>query len=127
MSKPHQIRKKAVGYAKKRQWDKAVNEYIRLAEIEANNPNVHNELGDLHLKTGNKAAAFKAFHTAIDAYTGMGLYNNAVAVCKKIVRLNPGDRDVYRKLAKLRIQQGIEKEAATYALAYLEKVAADAT
>jgi tetratricopeptide (TPR) repeat protein len=127
ISKPHQIRKRALEFAKKRQWDKAVNEYIHLAEIEANNPNVFNELGDLHLKIGNKGDAFKAFHSALDAYERMGLYNNAVAVCKKIIRLSPSDRVVYGKLARLRNQQGIKKEAATYALSYLEKVAADAT
>lgn len=127
ISKPHQIRKKALEFAKKRQWDKAVNEYIQLADIEANNPNVFNELGDLHLKIGNKGDAFGAFHSAIDAYARMGLFNNAVAVCKKIIRLSPSDRVVYGKLARLRNQQGIKKEAATYALSYLVKVAADAT
>jgi len=125
MNKPHEIRKKALEFAKKRQWDKAVNEYIRLSEIESNNPNVFNELGDLHLKIGNKAQAFKALHSAIDAYSQMGLYNNAVAVCKKIIRLNPGDPGVYRKLAKLRSQQGIEKEATTYGIKFLDQVDAE--
>jgi tetratricopeptide (TPR) repeat protein len=127
ITKPHQIRKNALEFAKKRQWDKAVNEYIRLAEIEVNNPNVFNELGDLHLKIGNKSEAFKAFHSASDSYSRMGLFNNAVAVCKKIIRLSPSDRAVYGKLARLRNRQGLKREAATYALSYLVKVAADAT
>jgi tetratricopeptide (TPR) repeat protein len=127
MSKPHHIRKKALEFAKKRQWDKAIDEYIQLAEIEANNPNVFNELGDLHLKMGNKGDAFRAFHSATDAYTRMGLFNNAVAVCKKIIRLSPSDSEVYGKLARLRNQQGIKREAAAYAVTFLEKIATDPT
>lgn len=125
MNKPNNIRKKALDFAKKRQWDKALNEYIRLAEIEANNPNVFNELGDLHLKLGHKNDAFNAFHSAIDAYTKLRLHNNAVAVCKKIIRLNAADRSVYGKLAKLRHAQGFKKEAVTYAVSFLEKILQD--
>jgi tetratricopeptide (TPR) repeat protein len=125
MNKANNIRKKALDYAKKRQWDKALNEYIRLSEIEENNPNVFNELGDLHLKIGNKAEAFRAFHSAIDAYERLGLFNNAVAVCKKIIRLNSADRAVYGKLARLRNEQGFKKEAVTYAVSFLEKIAKD--
>ena len=61
------IRKKALEHAKKREWDLALKEYVRLAELEQHNPNVFNELGDLHLKIGNKKEAFMSFHSAIDA------------------------------------------------------------
>jgi tetratricopeptide (TPR) repeat protein len=127
MAKPNDIRKKALEYAKRRQWDKALEEYVRLAEADAQNPNVYNELGDLYLQTENKIEAFKAFHSAVDAYGKMGLFNNAVAVCKKIIRLNSVDRAVYGKLARLRNKQGLKKEAGDYAVSFIEKMEKDAT
>ncbi|MFQ5512422.1 MAG: hypothetical protein ACE5EO_11310 [Candidatus Krumholzibacteriia bacterium] len=125
MSKANHIRKKALDFAKKRQWDQALQQYIRLAEIESQNPNVFNELGDLHLKMGNKGEAFAAFHSAIDAYSRVSLFNNAVAVCKKIIRLNPTDHYVFGKLARLRNRQGFKQDAAKYAMNFLDLVCED--
>jgi tetratricopeptide (TPR) repeat protein len=122
VNKPNNIRKKALDYVKKRQWDKALEEFSRLVEIELHNPNLFNEIGDIHLKLGNKREAFRRYHEAIDAYTKVGLLNNAVAVCKKILRLNPNDNYVYGKMATLRQRQGFAREAEGYALDYLDKV-----
>jgi tetratricopeptide (TPR) repeat protein len=122
VSKPNNIRKKALDYAKKRQWDKALEEFSRLVEVEQHNPNVFNEIGDIQLKLGNKREAFKRYHEAIDAYAKIGLHNNAVAVCKKILRLNPGDVVVYGNMATLRKRQGFEREAVEYALTFFDRV-----
>ncbi|UCG52402.1 MAG: tetratricopeptide repeat protein [Candidatus Latescibacterota bacterium] len=122
MGKPNNIRKRALDFAKKRQWGKALEEFERLVDIERSNPNVHNEIGDLYLKLGNKREAFKSFHTAVDAYSSVSLHNNAVAVCKKILRLNPNDQVVYGKLAKLRHQQGFHREATTHAMTFFDKI-----
>lgn len=119
------IKNRALEYVKRREWDKAVAEYLKLAENEKHNPNVFNELGDLYLKIGNKQQAFTAFHTAVDEYSHVMLYNNAVAVCKKILRLNPSDRRVNGKLASLRAQQGFIKEATTYAVSFIDQVGGD--
>jgi tetratricopeptide (TPR) repeat protein len=122
MSKANAIRKKALDLVKKREWQKALNEFVRLAELEKHNPNVFNELGDLHLKLENRRAAFTAFHQAVDEYERNTLYNNAVAVCKKILRLNPSDRLVNAKLGRLRARQGFVKEAENYALRFLDQL-----
>ena len=127
MSKAAAIKKKALEHAKKRDWDKALKEYKRLAELDAHNPNVFNELGDIHLKLGDRGPAFEAFHQAIDAYTTMHLHNNAAAVCKKVLRLNPNDSIVYGKLARLRADQGFQKEAESYADMFLDRIVQDAT
>ncbi len=123
MAKPNSIRKKALDFARKRQWDKALAEFDKLVEIESHNPNLFNEIGDLHIKLDNKREAYKSFHRAVDAYTKVGLHNNAVAVCKKIIRLNPGDHVVYGKLARLRHQQGFHREAETYSLDFFGNAA----
>jgi len=119
-NKPNSVRKKALEFAKKGQWDKALTEFCRLADIEQNNPNVFNEIGDIQLKLGNKREAFKRYHEAIDAYAKVGLHNNAIAVCKKILRLNPSDVVVYGKMATLRKHQGFEREALDYSAKFLD-------
>ena len=121
-SKPNNIRKKALEYAKKGHWEKALEEFLRLVEVEQHNPNLFNEIGDIQLKLANKREAFRQYHAAIAAYERVGLLNNAIAVCKKILRLNPADDVVYGRMATLRQSQGFGREAAAYALQFLERV-----
>ena len=122
MVKANNIRKRALEHAKKQRWDKALTEFEQLVEIEQNNPNVYNEIGDLYLKLDQKREAFKSYHSAVDAYSQISLHNNAVAVCKKIIRLNPNDQTVCGKLAMLRHRQGFQRDAETYALTFLGKI-----
>jgi tetratricopeptide (TPR) repeat protein len=122
LNKPNNIRKKALEHVKKGRWDKALEEFLRLVEVEQHNPNLFNEIGDIHLKLANKREAFTNYHKAINAYAKVGLLNNAVAVCKKILRLNPSDDMVYGRMAVLRQSQGFEREAVAYSIQFLERV-----
>ncbi len=125
MSKANTIRKKALEYARRQDWEAAIREYRRLADIDQSNPNLYNELGDIYLKTGNKSEAYDSFVSAIDAYTRVSLFNNAVAVCKKVTRLIPARYEVLAKLGCIRKRQGLAKEAETYCLQYLEQLGQD--
>ncbi len=125
MSKANQIRKKALDLVRKQNWEGAIREFRRLAEIDQSNPNVFNELGDVYLKTGNRTDAYDAFQKAIDAYTRVSLYNNAVAVCKKVLRLLPARFEVLVKLGEIRARQGLWREAESYFTAYLDRVAGE--
>lgn len=122
MSKAAGIRKKALDAARKQDWDTAIREYQRLAEVDAANPNVYNELGDVYLKTGNKTDAYDAYVRAVDAYTRVSLFNNAVAVCKKVVRLIPGRVEILTKLGMVRNRQGIVKEAEKHYIAFMDRI-----
>jgi tetratricopeptide (TPR) repeat protein len=121
-NKPINVRKKALEHAKKGHWEKALEEFLRLVDVEQNNPNLFNEIGDIQLKLANKREAFKQYHAAIAAYAKVGLLNNAVAVCKKILRLNPADDVVYGRMATLRQSQGFGREAAAYSLQFFERL-----
>ncbi len=125
MVKANTVRKKALEYVRKREWAKAINEYNRLVELDKHNPNLFNELGDLYLKTGNKHDALKSFEAAVEAYSRVSLYNNAIAVCKKILRLSPNQTDILFRLGQLRKSQGLAKEAISYFTSYLEKLILD--
>ncbi|MCK5407956.1 MAG: tetratricopeptide repeat protein, partial [Candidatus Krumholzibacteria bacterium] len=125
LSKVNAIRKKALECVRRQDWQNAVKEYNRLADLDQSNPNVFNELGDIHLKTGSKTEAYKSFSRAIDSYTRVSLHNNAVAVCKKVLRLIPSRYEVLTKLGLIRKKQGLMKEAESYYLSYFEKLLID--
>jgi tetratricopeptide (TPR) repeat protein len=126
VSKATIIRKKALDLVRDQEWTAAIREYKRLVELDQNNPNVYNELADLYLKTNQKVEAYDAFIQAVDEYTRVGLHNNAVAVCKKVLRVLPGRVEVFTKLGLIRSRQGLKKEAESYYLQFLEKAAAGA-
>ena len=121
MSKSQNIRKKALDFVRDQDWPNAIKEYRRLIELDQSNPNVYNELADIYLKTNQKAEAYDAFVRAVDEYVRVGLHNNAVAVCKKVLRVLPARSDVFVKLGFIRSRQGLEKEAESYYLSFLEK------
>ena len=123
MSKAANIRKKALDLVRQQDWANAIKEYRRLVEIDQNNPNVHNELADLYLRTNQKNEAFDSFMRAIDEYTRVGLFNNAVAVCKKVLRILPNRSEVLSKLGLIRMKQGLAKEAESYYISFLERAA----
>jgi tetratricopeptide (TPR) repeat protein len=123
VSKATTIRKKALDLVRQQDWANAIKEYRRLVELDQNNPNVHNELADLYLRTNQKSEAFDSFMVAIDEYTRVGLFNNAVAVCKKVLRVLPSRVEVLNKLGLIRMKQGLAKEAESYYLSFLEKAA----
>jgi len=125
LSKVNAIRKKALEFVRTQDWQNAIKEYRRLAELDQSNPNVFNELGDIYLKLGSKTESYEGFSSAIDAYTRVGLYNNAVAVCKKVLRLIPTRYEVLVKLGYIRKKQGLGKEAESYYFSYFDKVLID--
>lgn len=126
MSKAQLIRKKALDHVRDQDWPNAIKEYKRLVELDQSNPNLHNELADLYLKTSQKNEAYDAFIRAIDEYVRVGLHNNAVAVAKKILRVLPARNEVLAKLGFIRNRQGLAKEAESYYQQFLDKAAGNA-
>jgi tetratricopeptide (TPR) repeat protein len=125
LSKASQIRQKAQECLSKGQIDKAIQEYRRLLSIESKNPNLYNELGDIYLRASDKAQAVQNFEKASTIYEKVALYNNAVAVCKKILRIEPERADTIFKLSELRAKQKLEGDAVTFFSQYVECVLAN--
>ena len=126
MSKAQIIRKKALDFVRDQDWPNAIKEYKRLVELDQSNPNLHNELADLYLKTSQKNEAYDAFIRAVDEYVRVGLHNNAVAVCKKLMRVLPARHEALAKLGSIRSRQGLAKEAESYYQQFLDKAAGNA-
>jgi tetratricopeptide (TPR) repeat protein len=122
LSKVSQIRQKAQEFLSKGQTDKAIQEYRRLISIESKNPNLYNELGDIYLRGNDKAQAVQNYEKAAVIYEKVALYNNAVAVCKKILRIEPDKSETLFKLGELRAKQKLAGEAVTFFTQYVEGV-----
>ncbi len=125
MSKSSQLRNKAQIFLKKGKVSEAIEAYKKLLQVESRNPNLYNELGDIYLRADDKMQAVSSFEKAVDNYEKVALYNNAVAVCKKILRVVPNRLESIYKLGELKAKQKFTGEASNLFIQYFEVVIAD--
>ena len=125
MSKTNKLRRKAQDLLKKGKLDKAIEVYKKLLFGHAGNPNLSNELGDIYLRTGDRIQAVASFESALENYEKIALYNNAVAVCKKILRIAPGRLTTIYRLGELKTKQHFLNEGAEYFFKYMELLLGD--
>jgi tetratricopeptide (TPR) repeat protein len=117
-----EIRKRAHEYAQAGDLDNALQEYRKLLKGDDVDPNIYNLMGDVHFKKGDAHAAFRQYEEAVRKYGKDNLYSNAIAVCRKMLRLNPGYIDAHRLLGDLYFEQGFGGEAVGYFLEYAGKL-----
>ena len=91
--------------------DKALAEYQKLLSLEDIDPYDYVLVGDVHLKKGAAGQAVSLYVQAIDAYEKLGLYKNAAAIGKRILRLDPSQSDMYKRLGDIRMRAGLAHEA----------------
>jgi tetratricopeptide (TPR) repeat protein len=122
------LKETARKYEQKEEWRRAIEVYLQaIREFEAGNDpvpdlSVYNRIGDLYLKANEPAAAVQAYERAADLYGEQGFYNNAIALCGKILRVNPGRIGTYLKLAHLHARKNVVIEAKKNLLEYLERM-----
>jgi tetratricopeptide (TPR) repeat protein len=100
--------------------DGALSEYEKLTRAEDSEPINLVVMADLLYKKEDLAEASRRYLQAVDAYTGAGLYKNAIAVCKKMARLSLSLAAVLQRLAELHSLDGLSTEAALYHQEYAE-------
>ena len=107
------ILQKAQKYAQSKNWKKAISQYRLLLESKGEDQSLHNLLGDLLSKpeVGEKDEAIVEFRHAAELYEQHGFMAQAIAVYKKILRLDPDDIDHHCNLAELFIKHGIVHDA----------------
>ena len=128
MSKLSNLKQEAFQAGKKRNWDEAVVLYERILDLDKNNPTLINELGDLCLKAGEIQRGIRHFINAAAKYRHTGLYNNSVAIYKKILRYDDSNLNAHWYLAETRASQGLVMEGELHGNKFLdssEKVSGD--
>ncbi|MGH7590732.1 MAG: tetratricopeptide repeat protein, partial [Gemmatimonadales bacterium] len=123
------VKEAARKFEQKEDWRRAIEVYQKaIQEFESGadpTPDVaiYNKVGDLHLKANESAAAVQVFERAVDLYTEQGFFNNGIALCGKILRVNPGRIQVYLKLAQLHARKNVVIDAKKNLIEYVERMA----
>jgi pilus assembly protein FimV len=89
----------------------AIKEYERLLDDNPNDVNTLNRIGDLWVRINRNDEAVKTFGRIADHYSRDGFFLKAIAIYKKINKLDPSKLEVYGKLADLYAKQGLAMEA----------------
>src|SRR5690349_7558348 len=127
MSNVAKLKKQAAELELKKQFDKALAIYIKLLDSFDENASeldvaLFNRVGDLMLRQGNVADAVDYYEQAIDRYADTGFFNNAIALCNKVLRHSPGRATVYYKLGKISAQKGFKNDAKVNFLEYADRM-----
>lgn len=122
MSEVLEIRKLAHEHVQNGELDKALVQYSKLLKTDAVDPNIYNLMGDVYYKKGESEEAFKHYNEAVRRYKDESLYSNAIAVCRKMLRLNAEYHEATRMLGELYLEQSFTGEAIGYFLEYAEKL-----
>jgi len=106
------------------EWQKALDQYgkaiAQLAEADQPDIGLYNRVGDLYVRVGNYERALEHYERAVELYREAYLPNNAIAVCKKIIRHVPARHQVYLTMGQIRAEQGFVPDARTNFLTYAE-------
>src|SRR5579863_5462982 len=107
-AKAMQEAEKSVGQGKTAQ---AIKQYLFVFEKDPADLGLLNTVGDLYVRDKNMPEALKYFHKLADSYTQEGFTVKAIAIYKKISKLDPSGVDVLLKMAALYTVQGLGREA----------------
>ena len=121
------LKKKAAELELKKQFDKALAVYVEILDSyegtdEEIDVALYNRVGDIYLKQGNVADAVDYYEQAVDRYAESGFFNNAIALCNKILRNSPGRASIYYKLGKISAQKGFISDAKVNFLEYADRM-----
>src|SRR4051812_44095874 len=127
MSNVAKLKKQAAELELKKQFDKAIAVYVKILEsfdehAEEVDVALFNRVGDLMLRQGNVADAVDYYEKAVERYSEGGFFNNAIALCNKILRHSPGRASVYYRLGKISAQKGFKTDAKQNFLEYADRM-----
>jgi tetratricopeptide (TPR) repeat protein len=94
----------------------AIKEYCKVVEGDPNDFTTLNILGDLQVRVGNHSAAIECFRRIAEHYRAQDFALKAIAMFRKIDRLQPNDVEVATSPADLYAQQELVVEARAHYL-----------
>lgn len=126
MEKSILARRKAQKLARDGQSRLAVDEMRRLLAEGEVDPYDHVYLGDLLMRVGENEEAVSAYSEAVRSYETVGLFRNAIAVGKRVLRIDGSRARIHRTLGELYDREGLKSEAVPHYLAYLDSFRGEA-
>ncbi|MBN1272804.1 MAG: tetratricopeptide repeat protein [Candidatus Aminicenantes bacterium] len=98
-------------YIKKGKILDAIGVYEKLITSDEQDISIRNTIGDLYLKANKKNKAIEQYKSIAEHCEEQGLSSKAIAIFKKISKLDPDDIQVSKRLADLYSSQGFLSEA----------------
>ncbi|HEX6898142.1 MAG TPA: tetratricopeptide repeat protein [Thermoanaerobaculia bacterium] len=108
-----QVVQTAEKYVQRGKIEPAIREYRKLLSDNPNDINTLNRIGDLYARIQKIDEAVDFFTQIAEQYSIEGFFVKAIAIYKKIIKLDPTRLEVYEKLAELYHKQGLVNEART--------------
>ncbi len=105
------VQDNAQKYAAQGKIAEAITEWKKLADLSPNDGAPYNAIGDLHLKKSASTEAIEAYFKAATAFRSGGVALKAIAVFKKILKIDPNQFIAYRCLADLNAERGLTSNA----------------
>lgn len=127
MTNVAKLRDKARKLEQRERWSEALVVYQQIVTQGSDQDvdvSLWNRMGDLHLRVGQTDQAVNAYEQAVTGYHQAGLHDNAVAICKKIMRAVPGYAEVHRSLGRISAHQGFWADARQSFLRYAQQMRA---
>ncbi|MEA2563498.1 MAG: hypothetical protein QOH06_5002 [Acidobacteriota bacterium] len=100
-------------YVSRGKIEPAIREYRKLLAENPNDINTLNRIGDLYARIQHIDEAVEFFNQIGQQYADQGFFVKAIAIYKKIIKLDPTRLEVYERLADLYHKQNLITEART--------------
>ena len=95
MSELGEVKRKVAEFEAMGDEEKAIAELEKAIQDFPEEGSLFNKLGDLYIKTNRKANALTIYEKGARVFKEETYYPNAIALCKKILRLSKNQVDVY--------------------------------
>ncbi len=118
------LKEEARRHEQRESWKSALDIYLKaIRQLErGNEPDItlYNRVGDLYTRLNRLDEAIEHYESAIGLYLDAGLPNNAIAVCKKILRNSPNRASAFLTMGQIWAEQGFIPDARQNFLTYAE-------
>jgi len=128
MARVKQLKTAARREEQRENWARAIELYRRALDTSRETRDglpdlgLYNRIGDLYLRQSEPASAIEYYLEAVDRYAEQQLYGGAIALCDKVLRIDPDQVDVYRRLGRLHAASGLVAEARANFLEYASRL-----
>jgi tetratricopeptide (TPR) repeat protein len=89
----------------------AIKQYLDILDNDSSDVSLRNTVGDLYIRDRNVTKGLEQFHLLAEAYVREGFNVKAIAIYRKIDKLDSNSVDTLLKLAELYQVQGLSREA----------------
>jgi tetratricopeptide (TPR) repeat protein len=91
--------------------EQAIREYEKILKHHPNDTTIINRVGDLYGRIGQLQRSVELYEEIAEHFTNDGFVTKAIAILKKIQRLDPQRVDIFERLAALYVDQNLIVEA----------------